>query len=229
MRADVRRWIVGCAVGAAMTAGAWAATPGHPDSSKWPALFAADLSDADASKDVWSFKDGVLTATKDECIWTKREYENFILDLEFKNDEAANSGIVAYCTDKKNWIPNSVEIQILDDAAKKWADAPPTWRCGGIFGHLAPTRSAVRKAGEWNRMTVTCKGPSVTVVLNGETVAGMDMKKWTSATKNPDGSEIPPWLSRPFAELATKGFIGLQGKHGDAQIFFRNVRIKAID
>jgi hypothetical protein len=29
----------------------------------------------------------------------------------------------------------------------------------------------------------------------------------------PDGSEIPSWLSTPFAELPTHGNIGLQGKH----------------
>jgi hypothetical protein len=65
----------------------------------------------------------------------------------------------------------------------------------------------------------------ITTVLNGETVSVMDMRKWTSAKTNPDGSEIPPWLSRPFAELATKGRIGLQGKHGGALITFRNVKI----
>lgn len=225
----MRGWMVGCAVLAAAWCGSPANATDHPDSSKWPNLFAADLSDAEGPMDVWSYKDGILTATKDECIWTKKDYENFQLDLEFKNDEAANSGIVVYCSDKKNWIPNSVEIQILDDSAKKWAEAPATWRCGGIFGHLAPTKSVVRKPGEWNRMTVTCKGPQITVVLNGETVAVMDMKKWTSAKTNPDGSEIPPWLSRPFAELATKGVIGLQGKHGGAQIYFRNMKIKSLD
>jgi hypothetical protein len=54
----------------------------------------------------------------------------------------------------------------------------------------------------------------------------MDMSQWTSAKKNPDGSKIPSWLSRPVAELAPKGYIGLQGKHAGAPIFFRNIRIK---
>jgi len=54
----------------------------------------------------------------------------------------------------------------------------------------------------------------------------MDMGQWTSAKTNPDGSEIPAWLSRPFAELATKGRIGFQGKHAGASIFFRNIKIQ---
>ena len=52
--------------------------------------------------------------------------------------------------------------------------------------------------------------------------------KWTSAKTNPDGSEIPAWLSTPLAELATRGHIGLQGKHAGAPIYFRNLRIKPI-
>lgn len=204
---------------------AWAA--GHPDSSSWKPLFAADLSDAEFPAGVWSVKDGEMTATEDQCIWTKASFENFTLDLEFKTGEAANSGVVIYCTDVKNWIPNSVEVQILDDFSPKWKDAAPTWRCGGIFGHLAPTKSAVKKPGEWNRMTITAQGPMITTVLNGEAVSVMDMRKWTSAKTNPDGSEIPPWLSRPFAELVTKGRIGLQGKHGGALITFRNVKIRS--
>ena len=39
------------------------------------------------------------------------------------------------------------------------------------------------------------------------------VRKWTSAKTNPDGSDIPRWLSRPVAELPTHGRIGLQGKH----------------
>lgn len=58
---------------------------------------------------------GVLAAVEDESIWTKTEYENFELDLDFKTDVGTNSGVVVYCTDTKDWIPNSVEIQIADD------------------------------------------------------------------------------------------------------------------
>lgn len=201
----------------------------HPDSAAWQPLFAGDLSDAEFPKGIWYIEDGLLTASKDVCIWTKKEYENFVIDLEFKMGDAANSGVVVYCTDMKNWIPNSVEIQILDDNSPHWAKAAPTWKCGGLFGHSAPKKPAVKKAGEWNRMTVACKGQTIQVLLNGELVTDANLKDWTSAKKNPNGTEIPPWLNRPFAELATKGHIGLQGKHGGAPIYFRNVRIKPLD
>ena len=201
----------------------------HPDSSDWEDLFAEDLSNADFPEGIWHFRHGVLMATEDRCIWTRKQYENFVLDLEFKNAKGTNSGVFVYCSDPGNFIPNSVEVQIADDFSERWSKMPKTWQCAAIFGHLAAKKSAVKKPGEWNRMTITCKGPMIEVMLNGETVTKMDMKKWTSAKKNPDGSEIPPWLSKPKAELATKGHVGLQGKHGGVPIYFRKLKIKKLD
>ena len=94
----------------------------HPDSSSWQDLFAHDLSNAIYPKGVWYFEDDVLTATEDQNIWTKEEYGNAIIDLEFKNVAGANSGVFVYGTDLKDWIPNSVEVQILDDSHPKWAE-----------------------------------------------------------------------------------------------------------
>jgi hypothetical protein len=206
-----------------------AATPGHPDVTGWADLFKPDLSNAEFPAGVWTFADGVLTASEDQAIWTNREYSGFILDLEFKTAPGTNSGVIVYASNTRDWIPNSVEIQIADDFAEQWAKSPATWHCGAIFGHLAPAKSAVRKPGEWNRYTITCRGPMITVVLNGEQVTEMDMRKWTSAKANPDGSEIPAWLSKPKSELATRGRIGLQGKHAGAPIFFRNIKLQPLD
>lgn len=189
-------------------------------------LFDETLSNAEFPEGVWSVTDGVLTATKDEAIWTKKDYENFVLDLEFRTEDGTNSGVIIYATDTANWIPNSVEIQIADDFSEEWSKADRTWQCAAIFGRKAATKSAVRKPGEWNQMTITAKGPHITIELNGEKVNEIDMRKWTDAKKNPDGTDIPPWLSRPLAELETKGRIGLQGKHAGKPIYFRNLRIR---
>ena len=201
----------------------------HPDSSDWAALTAPDLSDAEFPEGVWTVRDGVLTASEDQCLWTKKEYDNFILDLEFRNASATNSGVIVYCSDVKNWIPNSLEVQIADDHSEKWSKMPRSWQCGAIFGRVPSEAGAVKKPVFWNRMTITCQGPMIYVLLNDQAVAEMDMRKWTSPTKNPDGTPIPPWLSKPAAELATKGRIGLQGKHAGAPIWFRNVKIQVID
>ncbi|MFO7976252.1 MAG: DUF1080 domain-containing protein [Candidatus Hydrogenedentota bacterium] len=202
--------------------------PAHPDVSEWKNLFKPDLSNADKPDGVWTFENGILTASEDKAIWTKKEYDNFIVDLEFKTAEGTNSGVIVYCSNPENWIPNSVEIQIADDFAEKWADSPKTWQCGAVFGHKAATKSVVKKPGNWNRFTIKCVDKQIDVTLNGEHINSMDMSKWTSAKTNPDGSKIPSWLSKPKADLPTKGRIGFQGKHAGAPIWFRNIKIKEL-
>lgn len=128
----------------------------------------------------------------------------------------------------ENWIPTAVEIQIADDFAEKWAKSPANWRCGAVFGHVPPTARQVKPPGEWNRMLIEARGQQIKVWLNGTLASEMDMTKWTSAKKNPDGTDIPTWLTTPLAQVKPKGLIGFQGKHGDATIWFRNIRIKSL-
>jgi len=203
--------------------------PGEVEKAEgWKPLVAEDGSNAEFSADAWALKDGVWEASKDACLWTRDSFENYLLDLEFKTAEGTNSGVILHCSDVKEWIPNSVEVQIADPFAEKWAKADSKMHGGGIFGHLAPLQQVTRKPGEWNRMVIQAKGDEITVWLNGVQTAHMDMSEWTSEKINPDGSKIPGWLSKSKATLATKGRIGLQGKHGAAQVWFRNMRIKAM-
>lgn len=200
----------------------------HPKSSRWADLFAEDLSNAKFPEGIWTCENGVITASEDKVIWTQREYDNFVLDLEFKTESGTNSGVIIYCSDRDKWIPNSLEVQIADDFNEKWAKADKTWQCAAIFGRLAASESRVKRPGEWNRMTVTCRDNMIYVVLNGKQVTKMDMLLWTDPKTNPDGSKIPSWLSKPAAGLAQHGYIGLQGKHAGAPVYFRNLKIKEI-
>jgi len=189
-------------------------------------LFKDDLSDATFPEGVWSRDgEGVLTATKDQILWTKADYQDFILRLEFKNGEGTNSGVFVHASDTKAWVTDSIEVQIADDFSEKWLSKPHSWQCGAIFGRQAAYARAVKPAGEWNRMIVICSGPLITVHLNGVRVNSIDLRDFTSAVTNPDGSTPPPWLSKPPASLPLKGKIGFQGRHGDAPIYLRNLEV----
>jgi hypothetical protein len=202
----------------------------HPKANEagFTQLLKDDLSNAIYPKGIWSVSNGELTATEDQCIWTKKQYKNFILDLDFKNAEGTNSGVIFHCNDTENWIPNSVEVQIADDFAKKWAESDPTWQCGAVFGHLAASKHNLKKAGEWNHYTITVNDRKIKVAMNGAIINEMDMTKWTSGTKNPNGSDIPNWLPTPLAQIKIGGHIGFQGKHAGAPIWFRNIRVKEL-
>ncbi|MBQ2629270.1 MAG: DUF1080 domain-containing protein, partial [Kiritimatiellae bacterium] len=195
----------------------------------WRPLFDDTLSNATFDSSVWSRDaDGCLTATKDMAIWTRDDYSRFELSCEYNLEPAGNSGILVYCSDTENWIPNSVEIQLLDNDAPKWKGLNPRQANLAFFGHQAPKSNPVRPAGEWNRITVRADGSRLSVVLNGVLVNECDLSAWTDAKRLPDGEAIPSWLSRPWSGLATTGQIGLQGRHAGAGVRFRNVRIRPL-
>ena len=202
----------------------------HPDTSGdgWVDLFRPDLSNSIRPEGVWTVEDGVLTASEDQALWTSKVYDDFILDLEFKNAPGTNSGVIIHTSDVVNWIPNSVEIQIADDYADQWANAPANWQAGAVFGRKGADAKTVKQPGEWNRYTIAAQGTKIWVMLNGTLVNEVDMRDYTSAKTNPDGSEVPNWLSIPMAELPDYGHIGFQGKHAGAPIYFRNLKIKPL-
>lgn len=126
--------------------------------SDWKPLFGEGFSEATYEKGSWEIQDNVLIAQEDKVIWAPGEHENFVLKLEFRNEVGTNSGIIVYCTDKENWVPNSVEIQIADDYCEKWGDARKDYQCGAIFGHLpASEQKVVKEPGQWNKFQITCK------------------------------------------------------------------------
>ena len=201
----------------------------HPDTKGWTTLFKEDLSNAIAPKGVWKFdKDGVLFANKDQAIWTDRPYENFVLDFEYLHGTSGNSGVLLYCEKKflNNWIPNAVEVQLLDD--DRYPKNPLYRKTGSLYGHLGPKESVAVAPGTWGRMTITAKGSKIRVVANGKLAVDGDLSTMTSAKKNPDGTDICPWLSRPWSDLPTKGYIGFQGTHGSSGVRFRSIKIKEL-
>ncbi len=192
----------------------------------WQPLFERDLSNAVYNKAVWSMpSDGVLRANKDEIIFTKADYENFELELEFRIEKESNSGIVIYCSDTEKWIPNSLEIQIADSSSKRFGK--PFWNCGCIFGHVNSEFDTRLSFGQWHKMRVVAKGQKIDVYLNDKHVSKMDMSQWKDNKLTPSGEKILPWLTKnKKCEMPTKGKIGLQGKHGGATTDYRNIRIR---
>lgn len=192
-------------------------------------LFEKDLSNATCKKPVWSFNEqGELSSTVDEILWTKAEYENFELDLEFKFTKAGNGGVIVYNTEE-DWIPTSIEVQIGDyDYWVKRFGARGT--CGAIFGFQGVEKDFTKGIDTWNKLKLICKGKSIKVYINGELANDFDMSKFTDKDKNPDGTQPFSWLrAKPRAEVATKGRIGFQGHHGSGDTYYRNLTIKPLD
>ncbi len=194
----------------------------HPDTSSWKALFAADLSNAvDASG--WQFDGKELVAKNHDTLWTKDSYGDFLLDLEFKVAKESNSGVFLRSGDIKNVLA-ALEIQVHESA-----DGSKYGMLGAIYDAMPPSKIVGKPVGEWNRYTITCQGPKVTVVLNGETIIDANLDNWPEVGKNPDGT--PNKFKKALKDYARSGPIGLQGLHGKAQapVWYRNLKIKALE
>ena len=143
----------------------------HPDTTGWKELFATDLSNAvEAHK--WAFANGELVAGDHETLWTKESYGDFILDLEFKVAEESNSGIFLRSGDIKN-VLKALEIQVHDSA-----DGSKYGMVAAIYDAMPPSKPMSKPIGEWNHFTITCKGPSVKVLFNGELVIDANLVQW---------------------------------------------------
>ena len=150
--------------------------------------------------------------TPNSFLCTPRNYDNFILEVEFKADEGVNSGIQI----RSNSLPDYKKGQVhgyqveIDTSPRSWT--------GGIYdegrrGWLNDLKDneAARKAfkhNEWNSFRVVADGDSIKTWLNG--VPAADLKDSMTST----------------------GFIALQ-VHGTKSetplhIRWRNIRIKEL-
>ena len=178
----------------------------------------------------WVVEDGVLTLRNRsdgkehnaDYLWTRESYGDFILELEFKVPEQANSGLFFRTSDLKDPVYTGMEMQVANSYGRE--QLSKTGTAGAIYDCQAPSKNAVRKPGEWNQVRLTCRGSRIEVVLNGEPVIDMDLGRWTEPQKNPDGSKNK--FPRAMKDFARTGYIGLQD-HG-RPVWYRNVRIKPL-
>ncbi len=185
---------------------------------QWQNVFEEDLSNARFAEGSWEMTDGVLTRKGGGDIWTTEQYDNFILECEFKVAENSNSGIFLRCGDLENFVQNAIEVQIHASTDN------PKHSCGAIFDVLAPSEDAAKPAGEWNQYKITCLGNRIYVNLNGKSIINMNLLAWQKGGKNPDGTLNK--FRKPLADFPKKGYIGFQD-HGDP-VWFRNIRIRPV-
>lgn len=200
------------------------------DSARWPQpqpLFAPDLSNAElAYPGAWKFSaDGVLApqpagGRKPGDLWTKELYGDFVLSLDFRAQENANSGVFLRGTDIVNWLQNSIEIQILQGESHRLINAT-----GAVYDVAAPTRAVPITPGEWYRYVITARGSKLTVTLNGEELTKADLDQWTRPGFNPDGT--PNKFTKAYKDMARVGRIGLQ--YHDTPIEFRHLLVERIE
>ena len=151
-------------------------------------------------------------------LFTKDEYADFELRLEFMLTPGANNGIALRAPTEGDPAYAGFESQVLDNTAEQYKGLKEWQYHGSIYGISAATATALRKTGEWNQQTITMKGRQVKVELNGVVIVDIDLDKAAPGGKTVSGHKVEG-LAR------TKGHIGFCG-HGD-RVAYRNLRIRA--
>ena len=150
-------------------------------------------------------------------IFTKDEFADFVVQVEFKLPKAGNNGLAIRYPGKGNTAYEGMcELQILDDDADVYKTLDKRQYHGSAYGMAASARGYQRPVGEWNFQKVTVKGSTIKVELNGSLILDTDLSKITDyMAKSP----------HPGKERTT-GHFGFAG-HNDP-VAFRNVKIKKI-
>jgi hypothetical protein len=173
--------------------------------------------------DTWSVKDGILVCKGQPIgvMRSEKQYENFVLHVEWKHMEAGgNSGVFIWSNAQPgdNRLPNGVEVQMLD---LEWVKlntrdgkVPPiAYVHGELFGvggvEIVPDtprgkrsksiENRVKGKGEWNTYDVVAVDGVVKLAVNGKFVNGIS------------GSS------------QKKGYLCLESE--GAEIHFRNIRL----
>lgn len=169
--------------------------------------------------EVWSASGGMIVCSGKGGGWlgSDRDYDNFIVRLEYKLAPAGNSGVYIRAPQTGHISRAGMEIQLLDDNHPRYAKIDFYQYTGSIYHVVAPTRRAGKPGGQWNAIEIRAEGRQVIVVLNGVTIVDADLDR---CLRDPAVAKEHTGLKR------TTGRIGLQS-HTD-RVEFRNLRIKVL-
>jgi hypothetical protein len=194
---------------------------GEPAAAEWRDLFnGKDLKgwvDVNTSPETWSVRDGLLVCTglPIGVMRSDRQYENFILHIEWRHMKpGGNSGVFVWSDAKptKHRLPMGMEVQMLElewihlNPMKDGSPNHPGYISGELFGangltctpenprgsRSMSTEFRCKPHGEWNTYVVVCVDGTVKLSINGKFVNGVrnsSLKKGYLCLES-EGSEI---------------------------------------
>lgn len=174
--------------------------------------------------DCWVVERGILKTVPghEHDLITREQYQDFELELEWKVEVGANSGIMYHVTeDGPETYYSGPEMQIVDDDNSDDGKNPLT-AAGSLYDLVAPTNKKLNPAGKWNRARLIVKGSHVEHWLNGAKIVEYELGSpaldaMIAKTKFKD------W--KQFAKART-GYLALQNHGGE--VSFRNIRIRRL-
>lgn len=194
-----------------------------PGSAGFRTIFnGRDFSGWTGPVDNYEVKDGALLCKPGQggTIYTRDEYGDFAVRLEFKLPKGGNNGLaIRYPGRGDTAYAGMTELQVLDDDYEKATghEIDPRQAHGSVYGMIAAQRGYQRPIGEWNFQEVTVQGSKIKVELNGFVILDGDV----ATVKEFLGNSPHPGKDR------SRGHFGFAG-HNDP-VSFRNIWLKPLD
>lgn len=187
-----------------------------------PVFNGRDFSGWAGALENYSIAEGAVVCLpkKGGTIFTRDEYADFVVRLEFKLPPGGNNGLaIRYPGNGDPAYAGMTELQVLDDnyEVATGHKIDPRQAHGSAYGILAAARGYQRATGEWNFQEVTVRGSTIRVELNGTVILDGDLAKVTDYLAD----KAHPGKDR------TSGAFGFAG-HNDP-VAFRNIRIKRLE
>ncbi len=145
----------------------------------------------------------------------EKQFGDFTLKCDVKMDTECNSGVFFRVGDPKDPVQTGFEVQVSSDKGAGFHDF------GAIYDLVKPMKNNAKPAGEWNSITITCKGPHITVEVNGQKVSELNCDEWTKPGSGPDGRKNK--FAKAVKDFPRKGYLGFQD-HGH-KVWFKNVKV----
>ena len=173
--------------------------------------------------EAWAVEDGAIgrVGAGGNMLASDEQFENFILQLDYKVNPRVNSGIFLRWSNLKDPVNTGIEVQVYDSHGR---EKPGKHDDGALYDLVAPSKNMSKPAGEWNHAVITCDGPIIRVGLNGEKICEMNLNQYKEPGKNPDGTNNK--FTFAWKDLPRKGHLGFQDHGG--KVWFKNVKIKEL-
>jgi len=193
--------------------------------SNWSVRQWDDVSKPAEDGVVWSVTDGVLRGSDPRGTWlvSKDEFSDFVLEFEWRLGDRGNSGCGLRFPEAGDPAFDGLELQMVDPRYYGDAQMPAAELTGGLYRAVAPSEQLF-KPNDWNKYSVTCRGPQMSVELNGQQILDVNLDEQTKPALRHDGSEAPPLKDRP-----RRGHIGFQELSRSGHVEIRNARIKTLE
>lgn len=149
-------------------------------------------------------------------LYSKNEYDNFILRFEFLLTPEGNNGLgIRHTIVDRGY--SGMELQILDNEAPVYKDLKPWQYHGSVYGYIPAKRGFQKPVGEWNTQEVIANGDNIKISINGTVILDGNLRE---ATKDLPADKVDQTIFNKTGHLA---FLG----HGSV-VKFRNIRIKEL-